>query len=49
MNHSKKFEMWKSYYDLGMISKDKLHHLVGRKLGITEAEYKEITGEDYVA
>lgn len=44
---SKNFQKWKDYYDQGLISKKKLHNLVGKVLGITAEEYKLITGEDY--
>ena len=44
---SKNFEKWKNYYDNGLISKTKLHNLVGKTLGITEEEYELITGDKY--
>ncbi len=43
---SKNFEKVKYYYDHGLWSIEKVHKAVGR--WITEDEYKEITGEDYV-
>ena len=47
MEHSKNYEKVKTYYDRGMWSIDRIHVAVGK--WITEAEYKEITGEDYSA
>lgn len=53
MNHSKKFEMVKRYYNTWyngerMWSIDKVHNAVV-KGWITAAEFTEITGEDYIA
>jgi uncharacterized XkdX family phage protein len=45
--HSKNFEKFKSYYDSGLWSKEKLYNVVGKKTGITAEEYDEITGEPY--
>lgn len=46
MEHSPKFEYWKNRYDNGYVTKAQLKRLV--RLGVlTEAEYTEITGEDY--
>lgn len=47
MEHSKNFEKYKSYYEKGLWSKERLHNVVGKKAGITAAEYEEITGEPY--
>lgn len=47
MEHSKKFDTVKNYYDKGLWSKHRVQMAVGR--WITEEEYKEITGEDFVA
>lgn len=47
MEHSKKFEQVKGYYDNGFWSKRKVYNAVGR--WITAAEYEEIVGEPYVA
>ena len=48
MEHSKKFSKVKYYYDNKKYwSKTAVRNAVGR--WITEDEYKEITGEDYVA
>jgi hypothetical protein len=45
MEHSKKFELVKSYYDNGLWSKKKVYNAVGR--WIEDWEYEEITGEAY--
>lgn len=42
---SKNFEKWKSYYQQGLISEEKLKKLIGKPLGITEEEYKIIIEE----
>lgn len=47
MEHSKNFSKVKYYYDNKYWSKTAVRNAVGR--WITEDEYKEITGEDYVA
>lgn len=46
-NMSKNFTKIKNYYENGMWSIDRVWNVVGKKLGITEEEYKEITGFDY--
>lgn len=43
---SKKYERVKKWYSLGYWSKEAVKNAVIKKW-ITEAEYKEITGEDY--
>ena len=45
--HSKNFAKVKDYYERGLWSKERVHAVVGK--WITEAEYKEITGETYSA
>ena len=47
MEHSKNFESIKKWYDEGVWSKERVHNVVGKKLGITPEEYEEITGEPY--
>lgn len=42
---SKNFESIKENYDKGFYSIKILRMLVGKKLGITKTEFKEITGE----
>lgn len=42
---SEKFEVVKKWYDKGLWDLTKVHNAVGK--WITEAEYKEITGEEY--
>jgi len=44
--HSPKFDKVKEYYDSGLWSIEKVRNAVV-KGWITEAEFKEITGEDY--
>ena len=44
---SKNFEKFKSYYDNGLWSKERLYNVVGKKTGITAEEYELITGEPY--
>ena len=44
--HSKNFTKVKKYYSMKMWNEARVHNAV--KMGwITEAEFKEITGEDY--
>lgn len=43
--HSKYFDKWKRYFDNSLLSANQLHHLIGKKFGLTAAEYEEITGE----
>jgi len=47
--HSKNFYLIKEYYDTGRWDKERVHNVVGKRNGITEAEYEEITGEPYEA
>ena len=44
---SKNFEKFKSYYDKGLWSKERLYNVVGKKTGIIAEEYELITGEPY--
>ena len=44
---SKNCEKVKHYYEAELWSKSRVYAVVGR--WITKGEYKEITGEDYVA
>lgn len=44
---SKNFDSIKENYEKGFYTDKIMRMLVGKKLGITEAEYKEITGNDY--
>ena len=46
--HSKHFDLVKKYYDRGLWSKDRVYKAVECKW-VTADEYKEITGEEYVA
>ena len=46
---SKNYTKIKNYYESGMWSIDRVWNVVGKKLGITEDEYKEITGFTYPA
>ena len=46
---SKNYTKIKSYYESGLWSIDRVWNVVGKKLGITEDEYKEITGFTYPA
>ena len=47
--HSPKFERVKGYYDSGRWNKEMAHNAVtAHTPWITEAEYAEITGEQYV-
>lgn len=45
--HSKNFNKIKRYYDNGLWDKERVYNVVGKKNGITEEEYFEITGENY--
>lgn len=47
MNHSKNFDKVKKYYNKGLWDKSRVYRVVN--IWITPEEYKEITGEDYVA
>lgn len=44
---SKNFNKIKAWYDNGQWTKDQVRAVVGKKTGITKAEYKLITGEAY--
>ena len=44
---SKNYTKIKNYYESGMWNIDRVWNVVGKKLGITEDEYKEITGFTY--
>lgn len=46
MEHSKDFELTKSYYDQGLWSKGRVYKMVV-KGKITPEEYEEIVGEVY--
>lgn len=46
MEHSANFEKVKKYYDKGLWTWKQVYNAVGR--WITEEEFKEITGEEYV-
>ena len=46
MEKSKNYEKYKKYYEAGWYTKEMLWNMV-LKNKITEAEYKEIVGEDY--
>lgn len=46
--HSKDFDKFKRYYDLGLWNETQLRNAV-LKGRITNAEFKEITGKDYAA
>ena len=46
---SKNFESIKENYEKGFYTDKILRMLVGKKLGITKTEFKEITGEAYTA
>ena len=48
MEHSKNFNKVKRFYDRKLWSKFAVHNAVVHNW-ITEEEYKDITGEDYVA
>jgi uncharacterized XkdX family phage protein len=41
------FDRVKMYYDKGLWSKERVYNVVGKV--ITAEEYKEITGEPYIA
>ena len=45
--HSKNFEKIKKYYDTGLWTLAKVRAVVGKTLGITAAEFFEITGQEY--
>lgn len=47
MVHSKNFEKIKKYYDDGIWGIQRVKAVVGKKTGITEEEYYEITGFVY--
>lgn len=47
VKHSKNFEKINGYYKSGAWSIDRVWSVVGKSLGITEEEYKEITGFTY--
>lgn len=49
VKHSKNFYKIKGYYDSGAWTIDRVWNVVGKSLGITEEEYKEITGFVYPA
>lgn len=44
---SKNFEKIKGYYDRKLWTLAMVRNVVGKKQGITEEEFKTITGEDY--
>ena len=44
---SKNFDSINENYEKGFYTDKIMRMLVGKKLGITKAEYKEITGNDY--
>lgn len=46
---SKNYESIKENYDKGFYTDKILRMLVGKRLGITKAEYEQITGEAYTA
>lgn len=46
MEHSKRFNDIKDYYDNKLWSKERVYNMVAKNV-ITEKEYKEITGEEY--
>ena len=46
VEHSKRFELVKNYYDAKRWGKKAVYNAVG-KAWITAAEYEEITGEKY--
>lgn len=45
--HSQNYLKIKGYYDAGLWSIAKVRAVVGKRLGITTEEFKEITGQDY--
>ena len=47
IEHSKNFLKIKDYYENNLWSIEKVHAVVGKPLGITAEEFKEITGLDY--
>ena len=44
---SDKAKKIKNYFKSGLWTKQQVYNVVGKPLGITEEEYKEITGETY--
>lgn len=46
---SKNYIKIRSYYRSGSLTKEQIHDLVGKAEGITPAEYRKITGEEYRA
>ena len=46
---SKNFNKIKNYYDRGLWTKQMVYNVVGKRTGITAAEYEIITGEPYSA
>lgn len=44
---SKNYEKIKGYYDRKLWTLAMVRNVVGKKQGITEEEFKEITGEEY--
>lgn len=47
MEHSKNFEKILQYYQTQLWTKEQVYNVVGKKNGISPAEYEEITGEPY--
>lgn len=47
MDKSSNFDIIKTYYEGGQWDINRVNNVVGKKLGITEAEYQEITGLAY--
>ena len=45
--HSKNYEKIKGYYDNNLWTKEMIYNVVGKKNGIYDWEYEEITGEPY--
>lgn len=45
---SKNYEKFKRFYDNGLWNLQMLKNVVGKKYGITVAEFEEITGEKYI-
>ena len=44
---SKNFNLIKIYYETKLWSKQRVRNVVGKPAGVTEEEYKIITGEEY--
>ena len=44
---SKNYKSIKEYYDNGVWSINRVWNVVGKRMGITEEEYKKITGLEY--